>query len=61
VHYKFHVDISVKSPEFVVAISVFPLHTGVRYTPSILYTGYKPVKEYVIQGGFVECTIKLKT
>lgn len=35
VHYKFSVEISVSSPEFLAAIRVLPLHTAVRYVPSI--------------------------
>lgn len=57
VHYKFSVEISVSSPEFIAGIGVFPLHTAARCVPSILYTGYIPVRGCDIQGGFVECPI----
>lgn len=46
VHYKFSVEISVGSSEFIAAIRVFPIHTAARYVPSILYTGYTLVKGY---------------
>lgn len=48
VYYKLSVDISFNSPKFIVAISVFPLHTWVGYMPSILYTGYIPVRGYML-------------
>lgn len=48
VYYKLSVDISFNSPKYIVAISAFPLHTLVRYMPSILYTGYIPVREYML-------------
>lgn len=49
VYYKLSVDISFNSPKFIVAISVFPLHTWVGYMPSILYTGYIPVRGYMLE------------
>lgn len=46
-HYKFCVEISVSSPEFIAALRVFPFHTAARYVPSILYIGHIPARGHI--------------